>query len=452
MFENITKSFNGIIDKIRSKKFISENDLENTMREIRIALLEADVSIGIVKNFIKNVKGEILGQEVIKKVEPGQMIVKIVNDELIKLFGDEVGDVNFDSNKPTIIMMVGLQGSGKTTTSAKLANRFKTKFNKKILLVSLDVYRPAAQEQLKTLAKSINVDYLDVEQNLKPLDICQEALKSKENYDVIIFDTAGRLFVDNEMMEELVNVKKLISPQETIIVADSLTGQEAVNIADEFNKQVGIDSIILTKMDGDGRGGAALSMRITTNCPIRYIGIGEKINDLDVFHSKRVVSRILDMGDIVSFVEKAEEVVNKEEAEKFEKKLRRGNFDFEDMLKQMKIMKKLGGITSILGFLPGASKIKDFLKDKNFNDDSMKKQEAIILSMTIEERRNPDILNSSRKFRIATGSGTKIQDVNSLLKKFKEMKTISSKIVNMDKSQLKDIMKSLGDFNGDSFN
>ncbi len=366
MFENITKSFNGIIDKIRSKKFISENDLENTMREIRIALLEADVSIGIVKNFIKNVKGEILGQEVIKKVEPGQMIVKIVNDELIKLFGDEVGDVNFDSNKPTIIMMVGLQGSGKTTTSAKLANRFKTKFNKKILLVSLDVYRPAAQEQLKTLAKSINVDYLDVEQNLKPLDICQEALKSKENYDVIIFDTAGRLFVDNEMMEELVNVKKLISPQETIIVADSLTGQEAVNIADEFNKQVGIDSIILTKMDGDGRGGAALSMRITTNCPIRYIGIGEKINDLDVFHSKRVVSRILDMGDIVSFVEKAEEVVNKEEAEKFEKKLRRGNFDFEDMLKQMKIMKKLGGITSILGFLPGASKIKDFLKDKNF--------------------------------------------------------------------------------------
>ncbi len=452
MFENITKSFNGIIDKIRSKKFISENDLENTMREIRIALLEADVSIGIVKNFIKNVKGEILGQEVIKKVEPGQMIVKIVNDELIKLFGDEVGDVNFDSNKPTIIMMVGLQGSGKTTTSAKLANRFKTKFNKKILLVSLDVYRPAAQEQLKTLAKSINVDYLDVEQNLKPLDICQEALKSKENYDVIIFDTAGRLFVDNEMMEELVNIKKLINPQETIIVADSLTGQEAVNIADEFNKQVGIDSIILTKMDGDGRGGAALSMRITTNCPIRYIGIGEKINDLDVFHSKRVVSRILDMGDIVSFVEKAEEVVNKEEAEKFEKKLRRGNFDFEDMLKQMKIMKKLGGITSILGFLPGASKIKDFLKDKNFNDNSMKKQEAIILSMTIEERRNPDILNSSRKFRIAAGSGTKIQDVNSLLKKFKEMKAISNKIVNMDKNQLKDIMKSLGDFNGDSFN
>ncbi len=450
MFENITKSFNSIIDKIRNKKFISESDLDNTMHEIRIALLEADVSIGIVKDFIKNVKKEILGREVIKKVEPGQMIVKIVNDELIKLFGDEVGDINFD-NKPTIIMMVGLQGSGKTTTSAKLANRFKTKFSKKVLLVSLDVYRPAAQEQLKTLAKSIDVDYLDVSKDLKPIDICREALEIKDNYDVIIFDTAGRLFVDNKMMEELVDVKNFINPQETIIVADSLTGQEAVNIADEFNKQVGINSIILTKMDGDGRGGAALSMRIITNCPIRYIGIGEKINDLDVFHSKRVVSRILDMGDIVSFVEKAEEVVNKEEAEKFEKKLRQGSFDFEDMLKQMKMMKKLGGITNILGFLPGASKIKDFLKDKNFNDDSMKKQEAIILSMTIQERRNPDILNSSRKFRIAAGSGTKIQDVNSLLKKFKEMKTISSKIINMDKNQLKNIMKSLGDFNGDSF-
>lgn len=450
MFENITKSFNGIIDKIRSKKFISEKDLENTMHEIRIALLEADVSIGIVKDFIKNIKGEILGQEVIKKVEPGQMIVKIVNDELIKLFGEEAGDVDLN-DRPKIIMMIGLQGSGKTTTSAKLANRFKTKFNKNVLLVSLDVYRPAAQEQLKTLAKSIGVDYLDVVKDLKPLDICQEALKNKEKYDVIIFDTAGRLFIDDDMMKELVDVKKLINPQETIIVADSLTGQEAVNIADEFNKQVGVNSIILTKMDGDGRGGAALSMRIITGCPIRYVGIGEKINDLDVFHTKRVVSRILDMGDIVSFVEKAEEVVNKEEAEKFEKKLRQGNFDFEDMLKQMKMMKKLGGITNILGFLPGASKIKDFLKDKNFNDDSMKKQEAIILSMTIQERRNPDILNSSRKFRIAAGSGTKIQDVNSLLKKFKEMKTISSKIINMDKDQIKNIMKSLGDFGGDSF-
>lgn len=450
MFESITKNFNSVIDRIRSKKVITEADVDSAMRDIRIVLLEADVSVGLVKDFIKNIKEKIVGQEVIKSVEPGQMIVKIVNDELIKTFGDEVGELNL-SSEPTIVMMVGLQGSGKTTTAAKLANRFKNKFGKKVLLVSLDVYRPAAQEQLKTLATSIEIDYFDVEGSLRPKQICEESLKNKNSYDVIIFDTAGRLFIDEDMMKELVEVKGIVEPQETILVVDSLTGQEAANIASEFNKQVGVNSIVLTKIDGDGRGGAALSMKFVSNCPIRYIGVGEKIGDLDLFHSKRMVSRILDMGDIVSFVEKAEELVNEEEAEKFEKKIKKGQFDLDDLLKQMRMMKKFGGITSILGFLPGASKIKDFLKDKNFNDDSVKKQEAIILSMTKEERRNPNILNSSRKFRIAAGSGTKIQDVNSLLKKFKEMKAITDRVANMDEGQLKGIMKSLGDFNGESF-
>ena len=450
MFENITRSFNSVIDKLRGKKFITENELDSTMRDIRIALLEADVSLSIVKDFISNVKEKIIGQEVIKSVEPGQMIVKIVNDELIKLFCETEEEVSLIGN-PSIIMFVGLQGSGKTTTCAKLANRLKNKFNTKILLVSLDIYRPAAQEQLKVLAEKVNVDCLEIIKDQKPIEICKRALEIQNDYDVIMFDTAGRLFIDTEMMEELKQVKSLIGPTETILVADSLTGQEAVNIAKQFNEQINVDSIILTRIDGDGRGGAALSMRLSTGCPIKYIGIGEKIGDLDLFHPKRIVSRILDMGDIVSFVEKAEEIVDKEEAEKLEKKIKKGNLDFGDLLKQIRTMKKLGGITNILSFLPGATKLKDFLKDKGFEDSSVKKQEAIILSMTREERKHPDILNSSRKFRIASGSGTTIQDVNSLLKKFKEMKSIAEKIGNMNKNQLSDIMKSLGDMNGDAF-
>lgn len=451
MFENITRSFNSVIDKLRGKKYISESELNSTMRDIRIALLEADVSLNVVKDFISNIKEKIIGQEVIKSVEPGQMIVKIVNDELINLFGENEEEISL-SNNPSILMFVGLQGSGKTTTCAKLANRFKNNnLNKNILLVSLDIYRPAAQEQLKILAEKIGVDCLEIIKDQKPLDICKRALDLKNKYDVIMFDTAGRLFIDTEMMEELKQVKALIEPTETILVADSLTGQEAVNIAKEFNEQISVDSIVLTRIDGDGRGGAALSMRLSTGCPIKYVGIGEKIGDLDLFRPKRIVSRILDMGDIVSLVEKAEEIVDKEEAEKLEQKIRKGKFDFEDLLKQMRMMKKFGGITNILGFLPGATKLKDFLKDKGFEDSAVKKQEAIILSMTKKERRNPEILNSSRKFRIARGSGTTIQDVNSLLKKFKDMKVITEKVGSMDKSQLMSIMKSLGDLNGDVF-
>ncbi|MDR1499321.1 MAG: signal recognition particle protein Srp54, partial [Rickettsiales bacterium] len=370
--------------------------------------------------------------------------------ELINLFGEEVGDVDLLA-KPTVIMVVGLQGSGKTTTAAKLANRFKNRFNKKVLLVSLDIYRPAAQEQLRTLATKANIDNLEIIKDQRPIDICKRALKLKDDYDVVIFDTAGRLYIDQEMMKELVEVKDLVKPTEVVLVADSLTGQEAVNIASEFDKQIGINSIILTRVDGDGRGGAILSMRVSTGCPIRYVGTGEKIGDIDIFHPKRVVSRILDMGDIVSFVEKAEELVSKEEAGELETKLKGGKLDLEDFLKQIRMMKKFGGIANILSFIPGATKIKEFVKDKGFGDDLIKKQEAIVLSMTKKERKNPEILNSSRKFRIAAGSGTKIQDVNSFLKKFKEMKNISEKIGSMDKNQLKGIMKSLGDFNNEAF-
>lgn len=445
MFDSITKNFNNVFSKIRSKRFLTDTDLETAARDIRLALLEADVSLPIIKDFIKNIKEKFIGQQVIKNIQPGDMVVKIVNDELINIFGDEIGDINLEKNS-ILILMMGLQGSGKTTTSAKLANRFKNKFNKKVLLVSLDIYRPAAQEQLEVLAEQIGIDSLEIIQGQKPLDICKRALFLKNNYDIIIFDTAGRLSVDKDMMNELHSIKEYIKPTENILVADSLSGQDAVNTAKEFNEKIGINSVILTRIDGDGRGGAAISLRVITGCPIRYVGIGEKITDFDLFHPKRMVSRILDMGDIISLVEKAEEIVNKEDVEKFGKKISTGEFDFNDLLNQIKMMKKFGGLTSILNFLPGATAISNLIKDKGFDDNTIKKQEAIISSMTKKERKHPEILNSSRKLRIASGSGSTIQEINSLLKKFKEMKIMAQKIGKMDKNQMKNIMKSLNGF------
>lgn len=293
MFDSITKNFNNVFSKIRSKRFLTDADLETAARDIRLALLEADVSLPIIKDFIKNIKEKFIGQQVIKNIQPVDMVVKIVNDELINIFGDEIGDINLEKNS-TLILMMGLQGSGKTTTSAKLANRFKNKFNKKVLLVSLDIYRPAAQEQLEVLAEQIGIDSLEIIKGQKPLDICKRALFLKNNYDIIIFDTAGRLSIDKYMMNELHSVKEYIKPTENILVADSLSGQDAVNTAKEFNEKIGINSVILTRIDGDGRGGAAISLRVITGCPIRYVGIGEKITDFDIFHPKRIVSRILD--------------------------------------------------------------------------------------------------------------------------------------------------------------
>lgn len=445
MFEKITNSFNGILDKIRRKRLINEEDLDGAMREIRLALLEADVSLPIIKEFIKNVKEKAIGQQVIKNVKPDEMIVKIVNDELIKLLGTDLGEIDL-SNQPTIILMVGLQGSGKTTTSGKFAVRFKNKFNKKVLLVSLDIYRPAAQKQLEILAKQNSIDSLDIIEGQKPLEICRRALELKNNYDVIIFDTAGRLHIDESLMEELKQVKDLVKPNETVLVADSLLGQDSVNVAKEFNEQIGINSIVLTRIDGDGRGGCALSMKLSTGCPIRYISNGEKVKDLDIFHPERIASRMLDMGDIVTFVEKAEEIVEKEEIEKLENKLKNGSFNLNDLLKQLKSLKKFGGVLNVLSFLPGAGKIKDIIaNNEEFGDKEFRKQEAIISSMTTIEREKPEILNSSRKFRVAKGSGTTIQDVNSLLKKFKTVKDITCKLGKMDSNQIKNLMKNFGD-------
>lgn len=443
MLESLTKNFSGIIDKIRGKKLISESDFKETLRDIRRALLEADVSLQVAKDFINQVREEAIGKQVIKNVNSGQMIVKIVNDKLLELLGGDTSELNIN-NKHSTILMLGLQGCGKTTTTAKLALRLKNKYKKEVLMVSLDTYRPAAQDQLEILGKKIGVDTLEIIDGQTPIKITKRAIKEIEAYDVIIFDTAGRLHIDEKLMDELKSIKKIINPSESLLVADALTGQEAANIAKEFNEQIGITGIILTKVDGDGRGGSALSMRMVSGKPIKYIGVGEKLTALEEFHPDRIASRILDMGDIVSFVEKAQEVVDEEEAKKLEDKLKKGTFDLDDLAKQLKNLKRLGGIGSMLSFLPGAGKLKTFMQQKGFEEKEIYKQESIIMSMTPQERSKPDILNSSRKFRIARGSGTSIQEVNSLLKKFKQMKKMMDTVGKMDKSQIKNIMNQLG--------
>ncbi|MDR2760918.1 MAG: signal recognition particle protein [Rickettsiales bacterium] len=450
MFGHITKSFSNIIGKISGKRTITEADLNGTLRDLRLTLLEADVSAAVVRDFINSLRENLAGQEILKKVSPSDMIIKLIHDELLKIFGEEAGDLDI-SNSPTIIMVVGLQGGGKTTTCVKLANRFKNKFNRKVLLVSLDVYREAAREQLEILAKSLGIDALEIIEGQTPLEICKRAMLEKNRRDVIIFDTAGRLFIDENMMGELREIKNFISPRWTILTADSLTGQEAVNIAVEFNRQITVDGIILTKLDGDGRGGAALSMRAAVGKPINYVGIGEKAEDFDLFHPKRIVSKILDKGDIVSLVEKAEELINREEAEEWEKKIRKGKFDLNDFLKQINMLKKFGGLGKILSFIPGFSKLNNFLGDGALEENKIEMQRAIILSMTPGERSSPDILNSSRKFRIARGSGVSIRDVNSLMKKFKTMEQMIGSIGAMTPERLKDVMRGLGDVNNEAF-
>lgn len=454
MFDSITKNFGGVIDKLRGKRYITEDDFNQALREIRIAMIEADVSLPIIKEFIKNIKDKVIGEEVIKKVSSGQMVVKIINDELLNLLGEGSCEIDLESKKPLFIMIAGLQGTGKTTSAVKLAKRLKDKYSKKVLLVSLDVYRPAAKKQLEILANNGGVESLSIIENEKPLDIAKRAKEyiQDKDYDVVIFDTAGRLAIDEELMVELEELVEYIVPQEKLLVADSLMGQDAVNIAHEFNDRIGITGIILTRVDGGGRAGAALSMKIATGCPIKYMSSGEKLDAFDEFHPERIASKILDMGDIVSFVEKAQEVVDEEEAEKLEKRIQKGEFDLDDFLSQLRNLKKLGGIGNMLSFLPGASKLKEFMQNKGFDDNLLKKQESIVYSMTKLERKKPEILNSSRKFRIAKGSGTSIQEVNSLLKKFKEIKKTIEIVGSMDKNQLKGIMNQLGNIKNSDFN
>ena len=427
----MTDKLSAAFSKITSRGVLTEKDIDEAMREIRIALLEADVSLPVVKDFIAKVKVEALGEKVVKSVKPGQMVVKIVHDELVRLLGSEEScELNFQAVPPVCILMVGLQGSGKTTTSAKIANKLKNK--KKILLASLDIYRPAAQEQLAQLAEQIGVASLPIVPGEKPDAIARRALSEgrKGGYDVIILDTAGRLHIDRQLMDEVKEVKKIAAPAEVLLVADAMIGQDACNVAREFNEQVGITGLVLTRIDGSARAGAALSMKMVAGVPIKFLGTGEKTDEFEEFHPERLAGRILGQGDVVSLVEKAMEKVDHQEAEKMAQKMMKGKFDLEDMLSQLRQIQKLGSIGSIMGMIPGLSKFKNQIEAAG-SDGLIKKQEAIILSMTKAERKNPDIIKASRKKRIALGSGVEVHEVNKLLKSYEQMSAMMKKMGKM---------------------
>lgn len=426
----MTDKLSSVFAKITSRGVLNEKDIDEAMREIRIALLEADVSLPVAKSFIAQVKEQALGEKVVKSVTPGQMVVKIVHDELVKLLGAESCELNFKAIPPVCILMVGLQGSGKTTTSAKIAGRLQSKQRKKVLLASLDIYRPAAQEQLSQLGEQIKVDVLPIVKSEKPAEITKRALYEgkKGGYDVVILDTAGRLQIDQTLMDEVVEVKKIANPTEVLLVADAMIGQEACNVAEEFNRQVGVTGIVLTRIDGSARAGAALSMKMVAGVPIKFLGTGEKLDEIEEFHPERLAGRILGQGDVVSLVEKAMETVDRAEAEKMAGKMLKGKFDLEDMLSQLKQVQKLGSIGSIIGMIPGLSKFKSQIEEAGVGDGLIKKQEAIILSMTKGERRNPDIIKASRKKRIAAGAGVEVHEVNKLLKQYEQMSTIMKKM------------------------
>ncbi|MES2961639.1 MAG: signal recognition particle protein [Pseudomonadota bacterium] len=444
MFDNFSGKITKIFDTISGKKFISEDDLNATMREIRIALLEADVSLPIAKEFIEKVKAEALGQQVVKSVSPGQMVVKIVHDELVKLLGGEKAEINLNAKPPIVILMVGLQGAGKTTTSGKLALRFKNKNHKKVLLASLDTYRPAAAEQLKILSQRVAVDFDEFDGAKTPLFLAKKAKQKAIDggYEILILDTAGRTHINDELMRELIDIEKAVEPTEILLVVDAMIGQDAVNVAKSFNEKLKLTGTILTRLDGDSRGGAALTMKAATNCSIKFIGIGEKLEELDEFNPDRIASRIIGMGDVVSLVEKAQEVFDAKEMERAAKKMQKGQFDLDDLLSQIRNMKKMGGIGSIVNLLPGMGKIKEQLGKLGGFEKEIKMQEALILSMTQKERANPDILNSSRKHRIARGAGSTIQEVNRLLKKYKQMQKMMKKVGKIDPKKMQEMMDS----------
>ena len=443
-FEGLSEKLSEITKKLRGKSRITENDLKEVLREVKLALLEADVNYTIVKDFIRVIEEKALGQDVLKSLTPGQQVVKIVKDELTELLGGKSSKINFTPNPPTIIMLVGLQGSGKTTTAGKLANILR-KQGKKPLLVACDVYRPAAIKQLQVVGGQLNIPVFANESSKDVVLIAKQAINqaiSKLN-DVIILDTAGRLHIDEELMQELKNIKANIKPHEILLVVDSMTGQDAVNVAKSFNDELGIDGVILTKLDGDTRGGAALSVKKITDKPIKFAANGEKLSDIEEFHPERMASRILGMGDVISIIEKAEEAFNEEEALKLEEKLRKESFDLDDYLKQLRQMKKMGSFSSILKMIPGMNA----LKDVKIDDNEFVKIEAIICSMTKQEKQNPRILNASRRIRIAKGSGTTVQQINKfmasfemtqkMMKKMKDEKSIKKMMNNINPKDLK---------------
>jgi signal recognition particle subunit SRP54 len=423
MFQSLSDRLSGILDKLTRRGSLTDSDVAEAMREVRRALLEADVALEVVREFTDKVKEKAVGQEVIKSVTPGQMVVKIVHDELVAMLGSDAQPIDLVAQPPVPVLLVGLQGSGKTTTCAKIGYRLTNRDKKKVLMASLDVRRPAAQEQLRILGEQTKVDTLPVIAGQTPQQITRRALDAARlgGYDVVLLDTAGRIHIDEALMQETVDVRDITRPHETLLVADSLTGQDAVKLAKSFNERVGISGIVLTRVDGDGRGGAALSMRAVTGKPIKLIGVGEKWDALEDFHPERIAGRILGMGDVVSLVEKAAQTIDMEKAEAIAQKMRKGEFDLEDLSDQLKQMEKLGGMSSMLGMLPGIGKVKKQLDAANIDDKIVKRQRAIISSMTPKERRSPKILDGKRKRRIAAGSGTKPEDINRLLKMHRQM-------------------------------
>lgn len=434
-FETLSERLQSALKSVTRKGKLTEKDVDVMMREVRLALLEADVNIKVVREFIKEVKEKAIGETVLKSLTPGQQVIKIVNEELTKLMGENAAELNFGHTKPAVFMMVGLQGAGKTTHTGKLSTYLRKKEKKNPLLVACDVYRPAAVDQLKTIGKQLNIPVFEKGTSMNPVDIANEAMAyARENgHDLVIIDTAGRLHIDEQLMDELKDIKALVKPQEILLVVDAMTGQDAVNVAQSFHEQLDLTGVILTKLDGDTRGGSALSIRKITNVPIKFMGMGEKLDTLEVFHPERMASRILGMGDVMTLIERAQENFDEEESMKLADKMMNATYDFNDFLKQMKQMKKLGAFEDILKLIPG---VGNQLKDINIDPKQMARVEAIIYSMTEQERKNPDLINASRKNRIAKGCGCDIAEVNRLIKQFTDMRKMMKKFSNMDPRQM----------------
>ncbi|MBM3484503.1 MAG: signal recognition particle protein [Alphaproteobacteria bacterium] len=430
MFDSLTTRLTSVFERLTKRGALSEADVNEGLREVRIALLEADVALPVVKDFIAQVKDKAVGAEVTKSITPGQQLIKVVHDHLVETLGADESELSLSVEPPAVVLMAGLQGSGKTTTSAKLAMRLARRDKKRCLLASLDTRRPAAMEQLAVLGKQAGVDVLPIVAGQNAVAIAKRAAETArlEGYDVVILDTAGRLHVDQELMDEVAAVHDISRPAETLLVVDSLTGQDAVNVARQFKARLPLSGIVLTRVDGDGRGGAALSMRAVTGCPIKLIGVGERLEALEGFHPAGIASRILGMGDIVSLVEKAQATVDQKEAERMAAKVQKGAFDLDDLAKQIQQMKRMGGMDGLMGLLPGVGKVKKQLAEAKVDDSMLARQLAIIQSMTKAERKNPKVLNASRRRRIASGSGTTIQEVNRLLKQFQQMSEMVKKI------------------------
>ena len=432
MFDSLSDRLGNVFDRLRGRGALTEADVRAAMREVRVALLEADVALPVARDFVDKVTEKAVGQEVIRSVTPGQMVVKIVNDALIETLGSETAELNIDVNPPAVIMMVGLQGSGKTTTTAKLAKRLTERERKRVLMASLDVARPAAQEQLAVLGRQTSVDTLPVVAGQQPVDIARRAIQAAklQAYDVVLLDTAGRLHVDDQLMAEMKAVAQASTPTETLLVVDSLTGQDAVNVAKGFAGEVDLTGVILTRMDGDARGGAALSMRAVTGKPIKFAGVGEALDKLEAFHPDRVAGRILGMGDVVSLVERAAETIEIEDAEKLAAKMAKGKFDLDDLWSQLRQMQRMGGLGALAGMMPGLKGMKGAM-DKAQDSKALVHMEAMLSSMTAKERSKPDVINAKRKIRIAKGSGTTVQEVNKLLKMHQEMATVMKRLKKM---------------------